>query len=47
MLVFGLLMVVIMVWKPRGLISTRMPSITLSGKKAKGISADLVQEGHG
>ncbi|TYC48291.1 high-affinity branched-chain amino acid ABC transporter permease LivM [Rhodobacterales bacterium] len=47
MLVFGLLMVIIMVWKPRGLISTRTPSITLSGKKAKGISADLVQEGHG
>ena len=46
MLVFGLLMVGIMVWKPRGLISTRTPSISLSGK-AKGISADLVQEGHG
>jgi branched-chain amino acid transport system permease protein len=46
MLVFGLLMVVIMVWKPRGLISTRTPSISLSGK-AKGISADMVQEGHG
>jgi len=46
MLVFGLLMVVIMVWRPRGLISTRAPSISLSGK-AKGISADLVQEGHG
>ncbi|WP_417689922.1 high-affinity branched-chain amino acid ABC transporter permease LivM [Roseibium sp.] len=46
MLVFGLLMVAIMVWKPRGLISTRTPSISLSGK-AKGISADLVQEGHG
>ncbi|WP_186386353.1 MULTISPECIES: high-affinity branched-chain amino acid ABC transporter permease LivM [unclassified Stappia] len=47
MLVFGLLMVVIMVWKPRGLISTRAPSIALDRKKAKGISADLVQEGHG
>ncbi|QFT28905.1 high-affinity branched-chain amino acid ABC transporter permease LivM [Roseibium porphyridii] len=47
MLVFGLLMVIIMVWKPRGLISTRNPSITLSGKKGKGISSDLVQEGHG
>ncbi|WP_428650328.1 high-affinity branched-chain amino acid ABC transporter permease LivM [Roseibium sp.] len=47
MLVFGLVMVVIMVWKPRGLVSTRVPSITLSGKKGKGISADLVQEGHG
>ncbi len=46
MLVFGLLMVGIMVWRPRGLISTRNPSISLSGK-AKGISADLVQEGHG
>lgn len=46
MLVFGLLMVGIMVWKPRGLISTRTPSISLSGK-AKGISADMVQEGHG
>ena len=46
MLVFGLLMVGIMVWRPRGLISTRSPSISLSGKKAKGISADLVQEGH-
>lgn len=46
MLVFGLLMVFIMVWKPRGLVSTRAPSVTLS-KDAKGISADLVQEGHG
>ncbi|WP_155134834.1 high-affinity branched-chain amino acid ABC transporter permease LivM [Pseudovibrio flavus] len=46
MLVFGLLMVVIMVWKPRGLISSRTPSIALS-KNAKGISADLVQEGTG
>ncbi|MDD7910495.1 high-affinity branched-chain amino acid ABC transporter permease LivM [Pseudovibrio exalbescens] len=46
MLVFGLLMVVIMVWKPRGLVSTRAPSVSLS-KSAKGISADLVQEGHG
>lgn len=45
MLVFGLLMVVIMVWKPRGLISTRIPSIAL--RKRKAISGDLVQEGHG
>jgi branched-chain amino acid transport system permease protein len=45
MLVFGLLMVVIMVWKPRGLISTRIPSIAL--RKAKAISGDLVQEGQG
>ncbi len=46
MLVFGLLMVVIMVWRPRGLIATRAPSVALS-KNVKGISADLVQEGHG
>lgn len=46
MLVFGMIMVVIMVWKPRGLISSRTPSVALS-KNAKGISADLVQEGHG
>lgn len=46
MLVFGMIMVVIMVWKPRGLISSRTPSVALS-RNAKGISADLVQEGHG
>lgn len=46
MLIFGLIMVVIMVWKPRGLVSSRAPSVALS-KHAKGISSDLVQEGHG
>ncbi len=46
MLVFGLLMVFIMVWRPRGLISTRKPSISLSGR-AQAISADLVGEGNG
>ncbi|PTW61723.1 amino acid/amide ABC transporter membrane protein 2 (HAAT family) [Breoghania corrubedonensis] len=45
MLVFGLLMVIIMVWKPRGLISTRKPTIGL--KRRTGISADMVQEGQG
>ncbi|WP_321338087.1 high-affinity branched-chain amino acid ABC transporter permease LivM [Breoghania sp.] len=45
MLVFGLLMVIIMVWKPRGLISTRKPTIGLVSRK--GISADMVQEGQG
>ena len=29
MLIFGVAMVVIMVWRPRGLISTRQPSIVL------------------
>ncbi len=45
MLFFGLAMVVIMVWRPRGLIATRQPSIAL--KKRKAISADMVGEGHG
>ena len=45
MLIFGLAMVAIMVWRPRGLISTRKPSIALKERKA--ISGDLVGEGHG
>ncbi len=45
MLIFGLAMVVIMVWRPRGLIATREPSIALGKRKA--ISGDLVGEGHG
>jgi branched-chain amino acid transport system permease protein len=38
-------MVAIMVWRPRGLIAVRTPSVFLKERKA--ISADLVQEGHG
>jgi branched-chain amino acid transport system permease protein len=34
-----------MVWRPRGLIAVRTPSVFLKEKKV--ISADLVQEGHG
>jgi branched-chain amino acid transport system permease protein len=45
MLIFGLGMVLIMIWRPRGLISTREPSVFL--KERKSISADLVKEGHG
>jgi branched-chain amino acid transport system permease protein len=45
MLIFGLAMVSIMVWRPRGLIAVRTPSVFLKEKKV--ISADLVQEGHG
>jgi len=45
MLLFGLAMVLIMIWRPRGLISTREPSVFL--KKRKAISVDLVKEGHG
>jgi branched-chain amino acid transport system permease protein len=45
MLIFGFAMVVIMIWKPRGLISTREPTAFL--KERKSISADNVKEGHG
>jgi branched-chain amino acid transport system permease protein len=44
-LIFGLSMVLIMLWKPRGLVSTREPSVAL--KEVKAISTDLVKEGHG
>jgi branched-chain amino acid transport system permease protein len=45
MLLFGFAMVAIMVWRPRGLISTREPSVFLKTRKA--IPASLVKEGHG
>ncbi|MEZ5907245.1 MAG: high-affinity branched-chain amino acid ABC transporter permease LivM [Hyphomicrobiaceae bacterium] len=45
MLIFGFAMVLIMIWRPRGLISTRQPSVVL--KERKSISGDMVQEGHG
>jgi branched-chain amino acid transport system permease protein len=45
MLLFGLAMVLIMVWKPRGLVATRQPSAFLRERKA--IGRDLVKEGHG
>jgi branched-chain amino acid transport system permease protein len=45
MLLFGFGMVVIMIWKPRGLISSREPSVFL--KERRVISAELVKEGHG
>jgi branched-chain amino acid transport system permease protein len=45
MLLFGLAMVVVMIWKPRGFVSTRHPSIFLRERRA--VRADLVREGHG
>jgi branched-chain amino acid transport system permease protein len=45
MLLFGFAMVLIMIWKPRGLITGRSPSVMLKERKA--ISAALVREGHG
>ena len=45
MLLFGFAMVSIMVWRPRGLIATRAPSVFLKERKA--IAGSLVKEGHG
>jgi branched-chain amino acid transport system permease protein len=45
MLIFGLAMVLIMVWKPRGLVSTREPSAILKEKKR--IGAEMVAQGEG
>jgi len=45
MLIFGLAMVAIMVWKPRGFVSTRMPTAFLKSRRA--VSSDHVKEGHG
>ena len=44
-LLFGLAMVFMMLWKPRGIISNRTPTAFL--KERKVVSGDLVKEGHG
>jgi branched-chain amino acid transport system permease protein len=45
LLIFGLAMVFIMVWRPRGLIATRLPSVFLKERRA--VSAEFVGEGRG
>jgi branched-chain amino acid transport system permease protein len=45
LLLFGLAMVAMMVWRPRGLIANREPSVIFKERKA--ISGALVKEGHG
>ena len=45
MLLFGLAMVLIMIWRPRGLVSFRAPSIFL--RERRPVRADMVKEGHG
>ncbi|WP_083508011.1 high-affinity branched-chain amino acid ABC transporter permease LivM [Aureimonas frigidaquae] len=45
MLIFGVAMVAIMVWKPRGLVSSRSPSAVYKEKKK--IGADMVAQGEG
>lgn len=45
MLIFGLAMVVMMVWKPRGFVGSREPSAFLHQKKM--VSGAFTKEGHG
>ena len=45
MLLFGIAMVAIMVWRPRGIVGSRTPSIML--EKAGTIASAHVKEGHG
>ncbi len=45
LLIFGVVMVAIMIWRPRGFVSTRQPSVALKERKA--VSGSLVGEGHG
>jgi branched-chain amino acid transport system permease protein len=46
MLIFGLAMVIVMIWRPRGLMSSREPSILLHDE-GKSIAGAHVKEGHG
>jgi branched-chain amino acid transport system permease protein len=45
MLLFGLAMVVVMLWKPRGFVGSREPTAFLH--KRKTVSASFTREGHG
>jgi branched-chain amino acid transport system permease protein len=45
MLIFGVALVVVMVWRPRGLVSGRRPSVSLG--QSRTISSDMVSQGHG
>ena len=45
MLLFGLAMVVVMVWKPRGFVGSREPTAFLKERKA--VSGSFTKEGHG
>jgi branched-chain amino acid transport system permease protein len=45
MLFVGLAMVLMMRWRPRGMVTRRDPTVFLKEKKS--VSADLVSQGHG
>jgi branched-chain amino acid transport system permease protein len=46
MLIFGAAMVLLMIWRPRGLVGHRAPTVFLGSKRTL-ISSSLVKEGHG
>jgi branched-chain amino acid transport system permease protein len=46
MLVFGFAMVLLMIWRPRGLVGHRAPTVYLGSERTL-ISSSLVKEGHG
>ena len=45
MLLFGLAMVIVMIWKPRGFVGTREPTAFLKERRA--VSGSFTKEGHG
>ena len=45
MLLFGMAMVIVMLWKPRGFVGSREPTAFLRERKA--VSASFTKEGHG
>ncbi|MCW0000853.1 high-affinity branched-chain amino acid ABC transporter permease LivM [Pararhizobium sp. YC-54] len=45
MLIFGLAMIIVMVWKPRGFVGSREPTAFL--KERKSVSGSFTKEGHG
>ncbi|MEF0944317.1 high-affinity branched-chain amino acid ABC transporter permease LivM [Rhizobium sp. BR 362] len=45
MLIFGLAMIIVMVWKPRGFVGSREPTAFL--KERKTVSGSFTKEGHG
>ena len=45
MLLFGMAMVIVMLWKPRGFVGSREPTAFLLERKA--VSSSFTKEGHG
>jgi len=45
MLIFGLAMIIVMVWKPRGFVGSREPTAFL--RERKSVSGSFTKEGHG